>query len=43
MKNFKTDSLHLNDLFNEFKILKVKDLITFNNCLFVFDQSKSSL
>ena len=23
--NFKTDSLHLNDLFNELKILKLKD------------------
>ena len=35
--NFITGSLHLNNLFNELKILKFKDLITFNNCLFVFD------
>ena len=41
--NFKTGSLHLNDLFNELKILKLKDLITFNNCLFVFDQLKEDL
>ena len=41
--NFKTGSLHLNDLFNELKILKLKELITFNNCLFVFDQLKEHL
>ena len=43
--NFKTGSLHLNDLFNELKILKLKDLIliTFNNWLFVFDQLKEDL
>ena len=41
--NFKTGSLHLNDIFNELKILRLKDLITFNNCLFVFDQSKEDL
>ena len=39
--NSKTGSLHLNNLFNELKILK--DLITFNNCLFVFDQLKEDL
>ena len=33
--NFKTGSLHLNGLLNELKLL-----ITFNNCLFVFDQLK---
>ena len=41
--NFKTGSLHLNDLLNELKILKFKDLITFNNCLFVFDQLNEEL
>ena len=41
--NFKTGSLHLKDFFNELKILKLKDLITFNNCLFVFDQLKEDL
>ena len=39
--NSKTGSLHLNNLFKELKILK--DLITFNNCLFVFDQLKEDL
>ena len=39
--NSKTGSLHLNNLFNELKILK--DLIAFNNCLFVFDQLKEDL
>ena len=33
----------LNNLFKELKILKLKDLITFNNCLFVFDQLKEDL
>ena len=28
---------------NELKTLKLKDLITFNNCLFVFDQLKEDL
>ena len=41
--NFETGSLLLNDLFNELRILKLKDLITFNNCLFVFDQLKEDL
>ena len=41
--NFITGSLHLNNLFNKLKILKFKDLITFNNCLFVFDQLKEDL
>ena len=40
---FKTGSLHLNDLFNKLKILKLKDLIAFNSCLFVFDQLKENL
>ena len=39
----KTGSLHLNDLFTELKILNLKDLITFNKCLFVFDQLKEDL
>ena len=43
IKNFKTGSLNLNDLFNELKILKLKALIAFNNCLFVFDQLKENL
>ena len=34
---FKIGSLHLNNLFTELKILKLKDLITFNKFLFVFD------
>ena len=38
--NFKTGSLHLKDLFAELEILKLKGLITFNSCLFVFDQLK---
>ena len=41
--NFKTGSLNLDDLFNELKILKLKDFITFNNCLFVFHQLKEVL
>ena len=41
--NFKAGLLHLNDLFNELKILKLKDFITFNNCLFVFGQLKEDL
>ena len=43
IKNFKTDSLHLNDLFNELKILKLKDLITFSSCQIAFDQLKEDL
>ena len=43
IKNFETGLLHLNDLFNELRILKLKDLITFNNCLFVCDQLKEDL
>ena len=41
--NLKTGSLHLNDLFTELKIPSLKDLITFNKCLFVFDQLKVDL
>ena len=41
--SFKTGTLHLNDLFNELKILELKGRITFNNCLFVFDQLKENL
>ena len=40
---FKIGSLHLNNLFTELKILKLKDLITFNKFLFVFDQLKEDL
>ena len=35
--NFKTDSRQLSNLFNELKILKLKDFLIFNNCLFAFD------
>ena len=40
---FKIGTLHLNNLFTELKILKLKDLITFNKFLFVFDQLKEDL
>ena len=41
--NYKTCSLHLNNLFIELKILKLKELLIVNNCLFVFEQLKEDL
>ena len=41
--NLKTGSPDCKNFSNELKILKLKDLITFNKCLFVFDQLKEDL
>ena len=41
--NFKTGSLHLNNQLKTVEILKLKDLIFFNNIPFVFDQLKEDL
>ena len=41
--NYKTGSLHLNNLFIELKILRLKELLIVINCLFVFEQLKEDL
>ena len=41
--NYKTGSLHLNNLFIELKILRLKELLIVINCVFVFEQLKEDL
>ena len=41
--NFKSKNDSVNPLFKNSKIMKMKDILTFNNCLFVYDQINEAI
>ena len=41
--NFKSFKDHSEPLYKQMKILKLKDLVTFNNCIFAYDQLSKNL
>lgn len=41
--NFKSFKDHSEPLYKQMKILKLKDLVTFNNCIFAYDQLSQNL